>query len=114
MALKYVDDLNLVENTFCDKTSTIQDNLKDFDEWADMNKMNLNPKKCMFMDVSFSRNPCVSEPLRLSGEDLQSTDIITVFWVQISKDLKWDVHISDIVTRASGRLFMLNTLKRFD
>ena len=84
MALKYVDDLNLVENTFCDKTSTIQDNLKHFDEWADMNKMNLNPKKCMFMDVSFSRNPCVSKPLRLSGEDLQSTDVIQIVGVQIS------------------------------
>lgn len=113
MALKYVDDLTLVENTFCDKTSTIQDNLKDFDDWADMNKMNLNPKKCMFMDVSFSRNPYVSGPLRLSGEDLQSTDVIKILGVKITKNLKWDVHISDIVKRASGRLFMLTTLKRF-
>ena len=37
----YVDDLTLVENTFYDKTSTIQDNLEDFDEWADINTMNL-------------------------------------------------------------------------
>ena len=33
--------------------------------------------------------------------------------VKISKDLKWDVHISDVIKRASGRLFMLTTLKRF-
>ena len=113
MALKYVDDLTIVENTFPNKTSTIQNNLKDFDEWANMNKMNLNPKKCMYMDVSFTRDPCVLEPLRLSGEELQSTDIVKILGIKISKDLKWDVHISDIIKRASGRLFMLTTLRRF-
>ena len=46
MALKYGDDLTIVENTFRNKSSTIQNNLKDFDEWVNMNKMNLNPKKC--------------------------------------------------------------------
>ena len=35
MALMYVDDLTItVENTFHNKTSTIKNNLKDFDEWA--------------------------------------------------------------------------------
>ena len=82
MALKYVDDLTIVENTFRNKTSTIQNNLKDFDEWANMNKMNLNPKKCMYMDVSFTRDPCVLEPLRLSGEELQSTDIVKILGIK--------------------------------
>ena len=76
MALRYVDDLTIVENSFRNKTSTFQNNLKDFDEWANMNKMNLSPKKYMYMDVSFTRDPCVLEPLRLSGEELQSTDIV--------------------------------------
>ena len=74
--------------------------------------MNRNPKKCMYMDVSFTRDPCVLEPLRLSGEELQTTDIVKILGVKISKDLKWDVHISDIIKRASGRLFMLTTLRR--
>ena len=54
MALKYADDLTIVDNTFRNETSTIQNNLKDFDEWANMNKLNLNPKKCMYMAVSFT------------------------------------------------------------
>ena len=79
MALKYVYDPTIVEKTFRNNTSTIQNNLKDFDEWANMNKMNLNPKKCMYMDVSFTRDPCVLEPLGLSGEDI--SQILLRFWV---------------------------------
>ena len=78
MALKYVDDLTIVENTFSNKTSTIHNNLKDLDEWVNMNKMNLNAKKCMYINVSFTRDPCVLEPLRLSGEELQTTDIVKI------------------------------------
>ena len=113
MALKYVDDLTIVENIFSSKSSTIQDNLNEFGEWADMNKMNLNAKKCMFMDVSFSRTPLELKPLKLCGEELQSTDVVKILGIKISRDLKWDVHISDIIKKASGRLFMLTTLKRF-
>ena len=32
MTLKYTDDVALAENTFPNETSTIQNNLKDFDE----------------------------------------------------------------------------------
>ena len=67
----------------------------------------------MYTDVSFTRDPCVLEPLRLSGEELQTTDIVKILGVKISKDHKWDVHISDIIKRASGRLFKLTTLRHF-
>ena len=112
MSLNYVDDLTIVKNTFRNKTSTIQNNLKDFDEWANMNKMNLNSKKCMYMDVSFTRDPCMLKPMRLSDEELQSANhrYCKILGVKISKDLKRDVHISDFIKRANGRLFMLITL----
>ena len=53
------------------------------------------------MDVSFTRDPCVFESLRLSGEELQTTDIVKILGVKISKDLKWDVHVSDIIKCAT-------------
>ena len=65
------------------------------------------------MDVTFARNPCRLDPLRLLGEELQSTDVVKILGIKISKDLKWDNHIFDITRKASGRLFMLTTLRRF-
>ena len=31
----------------------------------------------------------------------------------MANNLKWDIHINDIICKASGRLFMLTTLRRF-
>ena len=56
--------------------------------------------------------PCVLPPLRLCGQDLQSTEVVKILGIKITSDLKWDVHIADVTKRASGRLFMLSMLKR--
>ena len=111
MALKYVDDLTLVENISVRQQSTIQCDLDSFDQWATENHMNLNPAKCMFMDITFVKGPPVLPPLRLCGQDLQSTEVVKILGIKITNDLRWDVHISDVTRRASGRLFMLSMLK---
>ena len=113
LALKYVDDLTIVENTYVHKTSSIQNDLDRFNSWAKDNNMNLNPSKCMFMDVTFVRDLPVLSPLCLCDQELKSTDVVKILGVKITKELKWDVHIGDVIKRASGRLFMLSILKRF-
>ena len=112
MALKYVDDLTLVENISVSQQSTIQCDLDSFDQWATENHMNLNPAKCIFMVITFVKEPPALPPLRLCGQDLQSTEVVKILGIKITNDLRWDVHISDVTRRASGRLFMLSMLKR--
>ena len=68
MALKYIDDLTLVENISVSQQSTIQCDLDSFDQWVTENHMNLNPAKCMFMDITFVKEPPVLPPLRLWWE----------------------------------------------
>ena len=74
--------------------------------------MNLNLAKCMLMDITFVKEPPVLPLLRLCGQDLQSTEWVKILGIKITNDLRWDVHISDVTKRASGRLFMLSMLKR--
>ena len=74
--------------------------------------MNLNPAKCMYMDVTFVKNPPILLCLKLCNQDLKSTAVVEILGLKISKDLKWDTHVSDIIKRASGRLFMISILKR--
>ena len=40
----------------------------------------------------------------------RSTDIVKILGIKMTKDLKWGVHIGDVIKRASGRLFMLSIL----
>ena len=69
MALKYVDDLTMVENIFVSQQSTIQCDLDSLIN-GPLKIMNLNPAKCMFMDITFVKEPPVLPPLRLCGQDL--------------------------------------------
>ena len=48
LALKYVDDLTVIENINTRNGSTIQSDLDNFDDWALCNNMKLNPTKCMY------------------------------------------------------------------
>ena len=114
LALKYVDDLTVIENVNTRNGSTIQSDLDNFDDWALCNNMKLNPTKCMYMDVSFMKDPQVLPPLRLCNQNLQSADVVKILGIKIAKDLTWDTHIGDVLGRASGRLFMLSRLKKFD
>ena len=102
----------MVENISVSQQSTIQCDLDNFDQWATETHMNLNPAKCMFMDITFVKEPPVLPPLCLCGQDLQSTDVVKILRIKITNDLRWNVHISDVTKRASGRLFMLSMLNR--
>ena len=91
--------------------STIQCDVDSFDQWANENHMNLNPGKCMFMDVTFVKEPPVLPPLHVCGRICRCTEVVEIFRIKITNDLRWDVHISDVTRRARGRLFMLSMLK---
>ena len=113
MALKYVDDLTLVENTQVTGCSVMQAELDRFGRWVNVNNMTLNVSKCLSMDITFARSPSECTALQLAGHELTSVDVLKILGIKITKDLKWDTHITDITRKASGRLFMLTTLRRF-
>ena len=102
LALKYVDDLTVIENINTKNGSTIQTDLDHFDDWALCNNMKLNPTKCMYTDVSFMKDPQVLPPLRLCNQNLQSADVVKILGIKIAIDLTWDTYIGDVLGRASG------------
>ena len=75
--------------------------------------MLINPAKCYSMDITFAKNPVPSDPLQLAGQELQSSEVCKILGIKVANNLKWDIHINDIICKASGRLFMLTTLRRF-
>lgn len=105
LVLKYVDDLTIVDNNcFVDQESSIQYDLNKFDKWATDNH-ELKPDQMHVNGHHFSTEP--------NSVCTTSFDVVKILGIQISKDLKWDSYISDVLRRASGRIFMLSSLKRF-
>ena len=66
VTLKYVDDLTLVESKPSSQKSVMQQYLNDFQQWAFVNNMKLNPNKCASMKVSFLVNDHDDPPLTIS------------------------------------------------
>ena len=54
----------------------------------------------MFMYNTFCEEAEAHGPLNLSGEVLQTTDCLKILGVKITKDLKWDSHINQCVSKA--------------
>ena len=54
------------------------------------------------------------EPLSLCNDPLHETDSVKILVVHISSDLKWHIHVNDMLKRANSPLYMLKVLKKFD
>ena len=50
--------------------------------------------------------------LPINTKALESDDIHRVLGVTIQSNLKWDLHINEVVAKASKRLHILRVLKR--
>jgi hypothetical protein len=112
-SLKYVDDMTIIEKSHVGDTDVIQSTLDEFCKWAKDNDMKLNPAKCVNMNVSFLQNLPHAQPLQMCSRDLQMVDKIKILGVTIASNLKWDCHISNVVHRASNKLYMLKLLRKF-
>ena len=113
LALKYVDDMTIVQNSRVDDDDSIQSVLDEFCRWATQNDMKLNPDKCVNMNVCFMKNSPEIVPLKMCLKDFKQVDNVKIPGVTISSDLKWDLHMSQVLRKASSKLFMLKVLKNF-
>ena len=111
--MKYVDDLTFGENFSGGCPSSIQDDLDNFTEWAGDNNLKLNPTKCQAIQVNFSRPPLPQRDLKIGTEPLSYVTEAKVLGLWLQNDLKWNVQVDKMLSKANSRLFMLRTLKRF-
>ena len=75
--------------------------------------MVLNPKKCKEMTLLFRRVvDHLPSALAIDTKALESVDAHKVLGVTIQSNLKWDLHINEVVAKVSKRLHILRVLKR--
>jgi len=86
----------------------LQNDLNQLETWADKSGMQFNAKKCYILSVKSKR----SYFYNLSGTILQQVPHNPYLGIQISEDLKWHTHISNVTNKASSTLgFLRRNLK---
>ena len=64
------------------------------------------------MPISFTKSQQEFEPILINGDALEVVDSIKLLGLNISSDLTWNIHINEILKKASKRLYFLLQLKR--
>ena len=109
---KYVDDTTTSENVYKQETSTIQSRVDEQTRKSAADRFQLNEDKCKELRISFARPERSFTPIFVNNKPIEVVSNAKVLGMHISRDLKWNNHISEIVKKVSKRLYFLRQLKR--
>ena len=109
---KFVDDTTIAEPVHKGETSTIKYAVSEIATKSHQNKFQLNEKKCKELRISFAKKEPDFEPVIINGKAIDTVPNIKLLGLNISNDLKWNCHVSEIIRKVSARLYFLRQLKR--
>ena len=81
--------------------------------WCMKNDMKLNQTMCKDMINSFALEHPKLDPIFTEEHELVPVSSAKILGMYISVVLKWNTHITHIVSKSSKRLYFLRLLKRF-
>lgn len=109
---KYVDDITMSESVEKNQPSKIQLAVDDLSNKSKANKSQLNETKCKELRIGFSKSDKVFDPVKVNDTDLELVDNVKLLGLNLSKDLRWNTHVSEIISKVATRLYFLRQLKR--
>ena len=72
----------------------------------------LNETKCKELSISFAKNKPNFDLVVVNSKPLELVTSFKILGLNISSELKWNVHVSELVKKAFSRLYFLKQLKR--
>ena len=93
--------------------SQLQPTLDSIENWSTLNNMTLNPSKCFTLHVTFMKNPPQPEDLFINRSKLCNVDDAKILGVIVQSNLKWNLHIEQLVKRCNRKIYMLRKIKKY-
>ena len=75
-------------------------------------RLSTQRKQVQRIRVCFAKKQPTNDPVEVNGKPLEVVSSAKILGLNVSNDLKWNVHISELVKKASSRLYCLKQLKR--
>ena len=88
-------------------TTKLQKDIDQLGKWARKWGMRFQPVKCNIMKLTRKRIKKINAVYSLEGTVHENVDTIKYLGVTISKDLKWNTHVSNACTKANRTLGFL-------
>lgn len=109
---KYVDDSTISETVMKSEVSKVQQAVDELATQASADKFQLNETKCKELRITFSHSRKNFDPIKVNDQDLECVEQAKILGLQISCDLTWNNHVSEVVKKVNKRLYFLRQLKR--
>jgi len=109
---KFVDDTTLTEVLGVDQPSRIQDNLDDIVTQSAASLMNTNAKKTKEMRLRARARKQQYQDLTLEGNIIENVKSYKLLGIHVTESLKWDVHITVMLSKAFKHIHFLKQLRR--
>ena len=87
-------------------TSKLQKDIDQLGKWAGKWGMRFQPEKYNIMQLTRKRIKKINAVYSLEGTVLENVDNIKYLGATISKDLKWNTHVSNVCTKANRLGFL--------
>ena len=104
---KYVDDTTISEVIAKGQESCIQQMVDDLATQARADGFQLNERKCKELRISFAKNEPEFDPIWVNRQTLETVNSVKLLGLNISSNLKWNAHVSELVRKVSTRLYFL-------
>ena len=98
---KYVDDTTISEVVDKGQESCVQEVVDDLATQTSDNGLQLNKRKCKELRISFVRKEPEFDPICVNRQTLESVNSVKLLGLNITSDLKWNVHASELVRKVS-------------
>ena len=109
---KYVDDTTISEVVDKGQESCIQQVVDDLTKQARDYGFQLNERKCKELRISLARNEPEFDHILVNRQTLETVNSVKLLGLNISSDLKWNFHGSELVRKVSTRYYFLRQLKK--
>ena len=88
-------------------SSKLQDDLHSLVQWEKIWLMKFNPTKCYAMTISLATKYRITHDYVLHDTPLPAVDQLKYLGITLQNNLKWDKHVSAIISKASRTLGFL-------
>jgi hypothetical protein len=110
----FADDTSLVERVvnFAESVSRVNNDLRFIEQWAAKWLVSFNPFKTVFVFFTLKNEHGPRPILYFCNKQITESPSHTHLGLTLTNNLDWSVHIDNILSKASKRMFILRSLSR--
>ena len=112
LTCKYADDCKQYQLVPLNSKSRMKDVVNHLESWAAVNDMEINAKKTNDMWISFKETSDTPSPLHINNVELERVTQFKLLGVEVQNDLKGNSFITNIVSKASKRIYHVRSCRK--